>query len=180
MVNRRWIRKFSSKFAAKRYLKWEVILSELIVISKTKRQLHKGKIISNLKKRLILNLKKSGVTAVAVKGERPELPRVLDVIFANLEMLRRRRQRLGKGLRHVILDFSNAFFQFPARADERRLFATRMGKSMFGVAANCPGLPWSPFDLWQGARVGDAACCSDCINGCHDGVLLCRRPAINL
>ena len=32
MVNRRWIRKFSSKSAAKRYLKGKVVLSELIVI----------------------------------------------------------------------------------------------------------------------------------------------------
>ena len=130
MVRRRWIRKFSSKFAAKRYLKGKVVLSELIVIAKTKRQLREGRVISKTKKRLILNLKKSGVTAVAVKGERPELPRVLDVIFANLEMLRRRRQQRGKGLRHVILDFSNAFFQFPTRADERRFFATRLGKSV--------------------------------------------------
>ena len=97
MISKRWIKKFSSKFAAKRFLRGKVVLSDLIVITKVKRKKEKGKVISTTKKRIILNLKRSGVTAVAVEGERPELPRVLDVIFSSLELLRRRRDNLGKG-----------------------------------------------------------------------------------
>ena len=100
------------------------------MITKAKRKKEKGKVISTIKKRIVFNLKRSGVAAVAVKGERPELPRVLDVVFSSLELLRRRRNSLGKGSRQIILDFANAFFQFPGRADERRFFATRLGKAV--------------------------------------------------
>ena len=131
LVSKNWLKRFSSKAQAKRFVKGKLILSDLIVITKVKRSRVKGKLVSKTKKRLILNLKKSGVTAVAVKAERPELPRVLDVIFANLELLKKWKKRWRKrSLRHVVLDFANAFFHFPTREDERRFFATRLGKDI--------------------------------------------------
>ena len=49
MISKNWIKKFSSKFAAKRFLKAKVVLSELIVITKIRRKKEKGKIISKTK-----------------------------------------------------------------------------------------------------------------------------------
>ena len=85
--------------------------------------------MNNINKCLILYLEKSGVTSVSVKAERPELPRVLDVVFANLELMRANRSIAGS-LRHLVLDFAHAFFNFPGRPDERKYFTTRLGESI--------------------------------------------------
>ena len=131
MLGKKWLLKFDSKMKAKKFARGKVVISELIVITKNKTTKVKNKLITKVKKRLILNLKKSGVTAVAVKSERPELPRALDVVFSNLELMKRRRKWLkGRRMRHVILDFANAFFHFPCRPDERKFFCTRLGKSI--------------------------------------------------
>ena len=69
-----------------------MILSELIALVKTKlKESSDGTFAKKIKRRLLLNLKKSGITSISVKTERPELPRILDVIFANLDLMRAQR-----------------------------------------------------------------------------------------
>ena len=60
-----------------------------------------------------------------MKLERHELPRVLDVVFAGLNLLKHRRRCR---LRHLVLDFKNAFFQFLVALEEQRLFVARLKK----------------------------------------------------
>ena len=82
MVKKKWIKKFASKFQAKRHARGRIVLSKLLVIAK-ERKTSDGKcgVVKKINRRLLLNLKRSGVTDAAVKTERPELPRVLDIIF---------------------------------------------------------------------------------------------------
>ena len=87
LVKRRWFRRFASKFAAKSAVKGKLVLSDIIVVSKTKTKVDKGDVTNNIKKRLILHLRKSGVTAATAKCERPELPRIMDAVFGGLELL---------------------------------------------------------------------------------------------
>ena len=150
MVKRRWIQKFASKSRAKRYARGRLVMSRLIVIIKEKlKKDDRGRTYRKKKRRLILNLKRSGVTSASVKVERPELPRVLDVVFAGLNLLKlRRRARL----RHIVLDFKNAFFQFPVALDEQRYFVTRLRRHIYiyGIAAyrGRAGRPWSVGGPW--------------------------------
>ena len=132
LVKRGWIKRYFSKIQAKRSVKGRIIMSDLIVLTKTKlKKEANGKFTKELKRRLLLNLKKSGVTSISVKTERPELPRILDVVFSNLELLRGKRDVDNARLRHLILDFTHAFFNFPNRPDERRYFATRLQQFIY-------------------------------------------------
>ena len=108
-------------------------MSKLIVITKEKKISNgKGGIKKKVKKRLILTLKKSKVTDASVKVEKPQLSRALDVVLAVMRLLLARRHS-GSHLkiRMVVLDFANAFFQFPWMLKERRFFATRLGKYIY-------------------------------------------------
>ena len=113
MVNKGWLKKVSSTRAAKRFVRGSVIISKLIVNTKETNITIQNKIVRKLKKRLIPNLKRSGITVVAKKTETPQLPRILDVVFSNLELMRRIRTDEHRRLRHIILDFAHVFFNFP-------------------------------------------------------------------
>ena len=107
---------------------------------------NKGKANVKKKRRLILNLKAFGVIGASFKAEKPELPRVLDIIFAGLELLRHRRCRRN-WLRHLALDFRSAFFQFPARRDEQRFFATVLRRHVYvwnRAVQGSPNAAWGP------------------------------------
>ena len=120
LVKRGWAKKVASTRAAKNFVRGPVVVSRLIVITKERKYKdERGKVVKKLKKRLILNLKRSGITAAAAKMERPELPRTLDIIFSNLELMRKMRDLPGWRLRHIILDFVHAFFNFPGCESER-------------------------------------------------------------
>ena len=70
MVKRGWIRRFTSKHAAKRYVRGRIVLSKLVVIAKEKRYKYgNGVVRAKLKRRLILDLKQPGASAVSVKCE---------------------------------------------------------------------------------------------------------------
>ena len=129
LVGRKWIRKFSSIRQAKNFVKGRMILSKLIVLVRDKKSKDdQGRVITKTKRRLLLNLKRSGITNASVKAERVELPRVLDVLFDGLELLKHGRRghvRAG-GLRQLVLDFRHAFFNWPNREDELRYFAARL------------------------------------------------------
>ena len=80
-----------------------------------------------VKKRLLLDLKASGVSAASAKFERVVLPHVLDPVFDALELHRGHKGRRSAVLRQVILDFRHCFFHFPVHPDEMWYLATRFG-----------------------------------------------------
>ena len=132
LVKRGWVKKVASTRAAKQFVRGLVVISKLIVITKERKQKDKrGQVVKKLKKRLILNLKRSGITAAAAKLERPELPRTLDIIFSNLELMRKIRDSPGWRLRHIVLDFVHAFFNFPGCESERCYFMTRLRGAIY-------------------------------------------------
>ena len=47
--------------------------------------------MKQLKNRLFLIFKRSGISAAALKTERPDLPSVLDIIFSNLDLVKKIR-----------------------------------------------------------------------------------------
>ena len=113
MVQRGWIKRFWSKVRAKAFVKGRLIYSKLIVITKDKpKKALDGTMKRSIKERLILNLKKSGVAAASAKTERPELPRVLDVVLAVLTMMSL-RTRPGAKVRQLVLDFQERLLPFP-------------------------------------------------------------------
>ena len=135
-------------------------MSHLIVIIKEKlKRNERGRTYKKKKRRLILNLKRSGVTSASVKVERPELPRVLDVVFAGLNLLKLRRHCR---LRHLVLDFKNAFFQFPVALEEQRYFVTRLRRHIYmeslrtGVAGSASDMRESPCSGYE-TELGDVA-----------------------
>ena len=129
MVARTWIRKFKSRHQAKRFVRGRLVTSKLFVITKTKKvKTKRGTWTDKVKKRLLLDLKASGISSASVKCERVVLPRILDTIFDALELLRviRRRRRAGARLRYLILDFRHAFYHFPVWPGEQRYLTTRV------------------------------------------------------
>ena len=81
--------------------KWIVVVKDEVKTDSA------GKTYKKKKRRLILNMKQPRVIVASVKTERPELPIILDAIFAGLKLLKANR---GRKLRHSVLDFRNAFF----------------------------------------------------------------------
>ena len=128
IASRGWLRRFKSRFAAKAAVQGNLTFSELFVTKKLNTKKEQGEVVKQVKRRMLLNWKKSGVTGVSAKCERPELPRILDLVFSNLELMRRRRTLK---LRHVVLDFSNAFYNFPNVPEGRRFFAAKLREYMY-------------------------------------------------
>ena len=72
-----------------------------------------------------------GVTAAVVKTERPIQPRVLEIIFAAVELIRVKRWDKTRWLRQVVPDCAHDFFNAPTRPDERKFFATRLKQAIY-------------------------------------------------
>ena len=68
LIQRKWLRSYPSKEKAKRALRGRIIVSKLLVITKEKTKNIGSKLVKKVKKRLIPNLKKSGVTSISVKS----------------------------------------------------------------------------------------------------------------
>ena len=130
------------------------------MITKERKVKKKGKVEVKKKKRLIPNLKRSGITNVARKSERPELPRVLDVVFSMLELLRAIRGQPRRHLRQLVLDFAHAFFNFPGTAGERRYFATRLRNAIYVWLRIAQGSRGAPMICGRAlAQAMRMACC---------------------
>lgn len=75
----------------------------------------------DVKRRLILDSKESGITPCARKNERIILPNVSDLIYDTLDTMAR-----GLPALWMVLDVSDAFWSLPLRASERRFFVGKM------------------------------------------------------
>ena len=73
-----------------------------------------------MKKRIVVNLKRSGVSRSSRKSQRVLLPRALDLTWDVLEILRYCEEHGIKGeMVTLILDFADGFFQIPLNPGER-------------------------------------------------------------
>jgi hypothetical protein len=107
----KFLREFDTLEEVKNYLDGEEpFVSDLVIISKDRPD-------GTVKKRLILNLKSSGVTAATKKHERVILPRSLDVIWDCLELLH--ELPAGSDVDLLVLDFLKAFWHVPTAKDEQ-------------------------------------------------------------
>ena len=77
-----------------------------------------------VKKRMILDTKQSGLKHCAAKHERVLLPRLLDTIVQALNLQSTCQQ--GEELDFFVLDYSDAFWQIPLHPEERRFFCAKV------------------------------------------------------
>ena len=125
-----YILAFDSDDDLREYLGEDPVVNELIVITKTSG--------NRIKKRIIVNVKKSGISRSSRKSERVGLPRALDVVWEALDILKHAKTHHAIGeLAHLILDFENAFFQIPLNPEERKYAVIRF-RGRFYVFLRAP------------------------------------------
>ena len=148
LLGKNYVFAFENRAELRQYLGEDPVVSELIIITKTS-----GGIT---KKRMLVNLKKSGVSRSSRKSERVGLPRALDVIWEALDLLKAAKQNETSGeLTQLILDFENAVFQVPLLPTERKYAVIRF-RGKFWVFVRAPqGSRGAPL-LW--ARTCSLAC----------------------
>ena len=151
MVRRDWIKKFDSKHRAKKFVGGRLVTSRLFVIKKAKRAKDKrGRWVEKVKKRLLLDLKASGVSSASAEFERIIMPRVLGPIFDSLELMRAQRKLRSAVLRQIVLDFRHCFYHWPVHPAEQRYIATRLGDEWlvwFRAAQGSRGAPLLSADV---------------------------------
>ena len=83
-----------------------------------------------VKKRMILDTKQSGLKDCAAKHQRVLLPRLLDTITQALNLLSKCQD--GEDVDFFVLDYCDAFWQIPLHPEERRFFCAKV--NIAGVA----------------------------------------------
>ena len=114
------------------------VLSKIGMIKK----LSAGKV----KKRLIVDSKRSRVSKAARKLEQVVLPEVTDVVNDALHQKLRKwqLQRRDSITEWMVLDFSDAFFVLPLHRRERRFFVVRLRGRFFVFKVQAQGASASP------------------------------------
>ena len=97
---------------------------------------------------MIFDAKESGVSGASTNTERVLLPRALDVVHDALELLR--SPVAGRQLWFLVCDFSDAFWQVPIAAPERKFFCTKIQSDILVLMRAAQGSWLAPL-LW--ARV---------------------------
>ena len=131
-----WLEKFDKKEDAEKALGGPIVVSPFHVIIKNKN----GKV----KRRLILDLKRSGISARTRHTHRVVLPRISDAVQDALKLIACAAPE--EHTEFFILDFQNAFWNIPLHPLERRFFV--------GAAA---GKLWAYRRAAQGSRNGPLA-----------------------
>jgi len=108
------------KLVKKEYVK-RFVPSKLMVLSKV---------------RIILNCRKSGVSGASAYTGRSFLPRILDAVLDEVELM---------GI--SVIDFTNAYWNIPAKKSERRLFTTFFRGRVYVVSRATQGSRGGPL-LW--------------------------------
>ena len=104
----------------------EPVLNKIGIISKERAGI--------VKKRMILDTKVSGLKKCSAKHQRVLLPRLLDAVLGGLQL--NAKCKNSEQMEWFVLDFSEAFWQVPLAASERRFFCAKLaidGKEQFLV-----------------------------------------------
>jgi hypothetical protein len=139
-ADKNFLRRFDSLEECRRFLGGDPILSKLAMITKTKN--------GRLKRRLVLDSKRSRVVQVSAMPERVLLPRITDAITDHLDLMALCTH--FESVEFFILDFLDAFWQLPSKHSERRFFVVRVDGSYFVYMRSAQGsknapLTWARF-----------------------------------
>ncbi|CAK0895402.1 unnamed protein product, partial [Prorocentrum cordatum] len=94
------------------------VLSKFVLLTKVKE--------GETKRRLVINLKASSVTAATAKTHRVPLPGVMDAVQDVLELLSRNEGGDQFGVEWLVVDFNDAFWNVPLAVEERRFFVAKV------------------------------------------------------
>ena len=118
LLEKGFARAFDSLRQLRRHLRQRPVVPDLIVITKTTAE--------GVKQRIIIDLKRSGVSRSSFEFERVMLPWALDLVWDILDSLvDADTDEIEGEPTHIILDFMDAFFQVPIRPRERRFAVVR-------------------------------------------------------
>jgi hypothetical protein len=131
---------------ARKFLEGEdPVLSKFAVLER----IRKGKV----KRRVILDIKESGIRASTKRGYRILLPRTIDAINGTLSLLSlvfgadeaTEWEEEEADVEYLVLDYVNAFWQIPLRPDERRFFSGRVRNRWYTYKRCAQGSRLGPF-----------------------------------
>ena len=120
MHDANYVKQFAAYEDVVRYLGAEPVLSRIGVIERIRAGI--------VKHRIVINSKRSKVSAATRRFERTMLPRVLDVVYDALDLLathRAEHPNVQAEIEFLIADFKDAFFIVPNSPSERRYFVVR-------------------------------------------------------
>ena len=126
MYERGWLERYQNYQEVVDALGVKPVLSKLGIIEK----ISSGK----LKRRVIVDSKRSGVSAAARKPERIVLPRIQDLVDNTLKQMIVAKDRNDDDMTSewVVIDFSDAFFIVPlAKAERKRASVAAASRSAF-------------------------------------------------
>ena len=112
-------------------------------------RIRKGKV----KRRVILDIKESGIRASTKRGYRVLLPRTIHAINGTLSLLSlvfgadeaTEWEEEEADVEYLVLDYVNAFWQIPLRPDERRFFSGRVRNRWYTYKRCAQGSRLGPF-----------------------------------
>ena len=128
---------FDSIEEVQHYLGQKPVLSKVGLLTKV--------VGDKVKKRVIVDSHRSGVSDGTTKPERSVLPRVLDAV--DDFMVQRRSATRDASTDFVVLDFTSAFFIIPLAWEERRFFVIRLRGKFFVFKVCARGPAASPL-VW--------------------------------
>ena len=132
MVQKRWLRRFDTLEEVTCYLGEAPVLSKFGMLTKVRG--------GRVKRRLILDGKVSGVSAVASKLERILLPKLLDVAVDVMDIATANAHAPDdEDAEFLVLDFQDAFWHMPLSLSERKWFVARLRNQYFVYLRNAQG-----------------------------------------
>jgi len=139
LTDAHWMHKFDTIEGAAVYLECnvkDIVLSKIGVIAKMR--------LGKLKKRVVIDAKRSGISSASRKFQRVLLPRATDVIVDILEMLWASWDGSAEDFEFFILDFTDAFFHIPLHRSEQRYFVVSLRGSIFVLLRTAQGSRGAP------------------------------------
>jgi len=149
-----YVRSFASVKEAQAFVGGSLVLSDLVVVEKTKPD-------GTKKRRIILNCKSSGVSRVSKKTERVRLPRVMDVVFDTMEICCGSAAEQGTDeAEFYVVDVEEAYWNVPVAPQEWKYFCTKLRSRIWVFLRATQGSRGGPL-LWARtkaftARLGQA------------------------
>ena len=115
-IDKGYLAAFDDLASCERYLGAKPVLSKIGCITRQR--------MGKIKRRLIVDSKRSGVSRAAGLGFRSVLPRMLDLVFESLEMMA--DLPADEDIEFLVLDFIDAFWLLPLSPKERRYFVAML------------------------------------------------------
>ena len=129
-----YLAKFNTLEECKSFVGGDPILSKLAMITKEKN--------GRIKRRLVLDCKRSGIVKASFLNKRILLPRIIDAVHDHLDL-----SAIAEPWEEVemfILDFLDAFWQLPNHPEERRFFVIKIGGKYFVYLRTAQGTRNAP------------------------------------